>query len=154
MLRHEASYTTLITRANTSANLACQIGGRFMNEEKLINNSELRPFLPAFAEIKHRLRGIEVECEPLGLSFDKDVQTEEDMLLTLISQKAFAFDVINENGVVWDVRLEPFSKFKARSTKITFPFTGYNPNKRQQISNWVIELCNWAGDVFTGITRH
>ena len=125
-----------------------------MNEEKLINNSELRPFLPAFAEIKHRLCGIEVECEPLGLSFDKDVQTEEDMLLTLISQKAFAFDVTNEYGAVWDIRLEPFSKFKARSTKITFPFTGYNPNKRQQISNWVIELCNWEGNVFTGITRH
>ncbi|WP_194868503.1 hypothetical protein [Pseudoalteromonas sp. PPB1] len=125
-----------------------------MNEEKLINNSELRPFLPAFAEIKHRLRGIEVECEPLGLSFDKDVQTEEDMLLTLISQKAFSFDVTNEYGAFWDVRLEPFSKFKARSTKITFPFTGYNPNKRQQISNWIIELCNWEGNVFTGITRH
>ncbi|WJG09392.1 hypothetical protein [Aliiglaciecola sp. LCG003] len=125
-----------------------------MNEEKLINNSVLWPFLPALAEIKHRLCGIEVECEPLGLSFDKDVQTEEDMLLTLISQKAFVFDVTNENGVVWDIRREPFSQFKARSTKITFPFTGYNPNKRQQISNWVIELCNWEGDVFTGITRH
>ena len=125
-----------------------------MNEEKLINNSELRPFLPAFAEIKHRLCGIEVECEPLGFSFDKDVQTEEEILFTLISQKAFAFDVTNEKGAVWDVRLEPFSKFKARSTKIAFPFTGYNPNKRQQISNWVIELCNWEGNVFTGITRH
>ena len=125
-----------------------------MNEEKLINNSELRPFLPAFAEIKHRLCGIEVECEPLVFSFDKDVQTEDEILFTLISQKAFAFDVTNEKGAVWDVRLEPFAKFKARSTKIIFPFTGYNPNKRQQISNWVIELCNWGGDVFTGITRH
>ncbi|WP_349590916.1 hypothetical protein [Alteromonas sp. NFXS44] len=125
-----------------------------MTEEKLINNCVLWPFLPALAEIKHRLSGIEVECEPLGLSFDKDVHTEEEMLLTLISQKVFAFDVTNENGVVWDVRLEPFAKFKARSTQITFPFTGYNPNKRQQISNWVIELCNWEGHVFTGITRH
>ena len=125
-----------------------------MTEEKLINNSALWPFLPALAEIKYRLCGVEVECEPLGLAFDKDIHTEEEMLLILISQKAFAFYVTNENGAVWDARLEPFAKFKARSTKITFPFTGYNPNKRQKISNWVIELCNWEVDVFIGTIRH
>lgn len=38
-----------------------------MNEEKLVNNPELWPYLPSLTEIKHRLCGIEVECEPLGL---------------------------------------------------------------------------------------
>ncbi|WP_337880899.1 hypothetical protein [Rheinheimera sp.] len=125
-----------------------------MTENELIANRELWPFIPALAEIKRRLSGIESECEPLGLSFDKEISTEEEMLVALISQKAFAFDITNEHGTIWDVILEPFSEFKARSTRISFPFTGYNPDKQQQISIWIIELCNWEGGVLSGITRH
>lgn len=40
---------------------------------------ELRPFIPVVAEFQSRLAGIEVECEPLGLSFEKEVQSEQEI---------------------------------------------------------------------------
>lgn len=84
---------------------------------ELYKNVELRPFIPVVAEFQSRLAGIEAECEPLGLSFEKEVQTEQEIFFALISQKALAFDVTNEMGEVWDIRLEPFSHFKSRSKK-------------------------------------
>ena len=52
---------------------------------------ELRPFIPVVAEFQSRLAGIEVECEPLGLSFEKEVQSEQEIFFALISQKACVF---------------------------------------------------------------
>ncbi|MEI8617725.1 hypothetical protein P4S63_12565 [Pseudoalteromonas sp. B193] len=120
----------------------------------MMTNKELWPFKPVYDELKIRLAGIEDECEPLGLKLNLRNETEEEMFIALTTQKAFAFDVMNEHGDIWDIRLEPFSKFKNRSTQIFFPFTGINPAKRLKISNWILELCNWEGNIYLGNTRH
>ncbi|WP_419148525.1 hypothetical protein [Pseudoalteromonas 'SMAR'] len=120
----------------------------------LYKKVELRPFIPVVAEFQSRLAGIEAECEPLGLSFEKEVRSEQEMFLVLISQKALAFDVTNETGEIWDIRLEPFSHFKSRSKEITFPFIGCNEQKQQNISEWVIALCNWEGSFLYSSAKH
>ena len=120
----------------------------------LYKKVELRPFIPVIAEFQSRLAGIEAECEPLGLSLEKEVQSEQEIFFALISQKALAFNVTNEMGEVWDIRLEPFSHFKSRSKKITFPFMGCNKHKQQNISEWIIALCNWEGSFLYSGEKH
>ncbi|WP_259369870.1 hypothetical protein [Pseudoalteromonas sp. MT33b] len=120
----------------------------------MMKNKELWPFKPVYDELKIRLASIEDECEPLGLEVDLRNETEEEMFIALTTQKAFAFDVMNEHGDIWDIRLEPFSTFKNRSDQVFFPFTGLNPTKRLKISNWILELCNWEGNIYLGNTRH
>ncbi|PWS55265.1 hypothetical protein [Pseudoalteromonas sp. meg-B1] len=121
---------------------------------ELYRKAELRPFIPVVAEFKSRLTGIEAECEPLGLSFEKEMQSEQEIFFALISQKALAFDVTNEMGEVWDIRLEPFSYFKSRSKKITFPFMGCNEQKQQNIREWIIALYNWEGSFLYSSEKH
>lgn len=70
----------------------------------LYEKLELRPFISVVAEFQSRLAGAEAECEPLGLSFEKEVQSKQEMFFVLTSQKALAFDVTNEMGEVWDMR--------------------------------------------------
>jgi len=60
---------------------------------------------------------------------------KEEMFIALTTQKAFAFNVMNEHGDIWDIQLEPFSTLKRRSTQILFPFTGLNTTKQLKISN-------------------
>jgi|GEM_PF-488347 len=117
-------------------------------------NSELRPFLPALSVLKHRIAGVEVERQSLAFAFQEEVHTEEEMLLTLLSQAVFAFDTINERGVIWDIKKESFSEFKARSNQVTFLFIGYNSNKLKEISNWIIELCDWEATFFNSNIKH
>jgi len=88
---------------------------------ELYKKVALRPFIPVVAEFQSRLAGIEAECEPLGLSLEKEMQSEQEIFFALISQKALAFDVTNEMGEVWDIRLEPFNYFKSRSKKSPSP---------------------------------
>ncbi|WP_259401718.1 hypothetical protein [Pseudoalteromonas sp. SG44-1] len=120
----------------------------------MMTSKELSPFKPVYDELKIRLAGIEADCEPLGLEINLRNETEEEMFIDLTTQKAFAFDVMNEHGDIWDIRLEPFSNFKRRSAQVFFPFTGLNPTKRLKISNWILELCNWEGNIYLGNTRH
>lgn len=121
---------------------------------EMMTNKELWPFKPVCDELKIRLAGIEDECEPLGLELNLRNETEEEMFVALTTQKAFAFDVMNEHDDIWDIRLEPFSAFKNRSAQVFFPFTGLNPTKRLKISNWILELCNWEGNIYLGNTKH
>ena len=78
----------------------------------------------------------------------------ESLFTMLRNMQALAFDVTNEIGEVWDIRLEPFSHFKSRSKKITFPFMGCNEQKQQNISEWIIALCNWEGSFLYSSAKH
>ena len=59
-----------------------------------MTNKELWPFKPIYDELKIRLAGIEVECEPLGFEVNLCNEAEEEMFITLTTQQAFAFDVM------------------------------------------------------------
>lgn len=113
----------------------------------LYKKVELRPFIPVVAEFQSRLAGIEDECESLGLSFKKEVQSEQEMFFALISQKALAFDVTNEMGEVWDIRLEPFSHFKSRSKKSLSPSWAVMSRSNKRLVSGLL-LCVIGKDLF------
>lgn len=125
-----------------------------VTEEEILENSELWPFLPAIAQLKHRLLGLELEDERLGFSFEKKVHTEQEMLFSLVTQKAFAFDIKNDRDESWDIRLESFSEFQSRSNHVLLTFKGFNRKKSKVIIDWIIGLCNWDGDILYNSNKH
>ena len=125
-----------------------------MNTDNLYQIVELRPFIPAIIELQNRIAGIEQYCEPLGFELADSYETEEQLFYDLFSQKAFAFQVSNEREECWDILLETFSQFAARSKEMTFAAKGNGQERLQAISKWLIKLCDWSQSGFSNTTRH
>lgn len=125
-----------------------------MNTDNLYQIAELRPFIPAIIELKNRIAGIEKYCEPLGFELAESYETEEQLFYDLFSQKAFAFQVSNEQEECWDILTETFTQFAARSTDLTFAAKGNAQERLQAISKWLIQLCDWSQSGFSNTTRH
>ncbi len=125
-----------------------------MNADNLYQVAELRPFIPAIIELQNRIAGIEKYCEPLGFELAESYETEEQLFHDLFSQKAFAFQVSNEQEECWDILTETFTQFAARSTDLTFAAKGNAQERLQAISKWLIQLCDWSQSVVSNTTRH
>jgi hypothetical protein len=125
-----------------------------MNTDDLHQIAELRPFIPAIIELQNRISGIEKYCEPLGFELAGSYQTEEQLFQDLFRQKAFAFQVSNERDERWDILIETFSEFEARSVDLTFAAKGNSPERLQAISRWLILLCDWNQTGIVNTTKH
>ncbi|MCT8124813.1 hypothetical protein H1D31_02015 [Alishewanella sp. BS5-314] len=125
-----------------------------MNTDNLYQIVELRPLIPAIIELQNRIAGIEKYCEPLGFELAESYETEEQLFYDLFSQKAFAFQVSNEQEECWDILTETFTQFAARSTDLTFAAKGNAQERLQAISKWLIQLCDWSQSGFSNTTRH
>lgn len=125
-----------------------------MNTDNLYQIAELRPFIPAIIELQNRIAGIEKYCEPLGFELAESYETEEQLFHDLFSQKAFAFQVSNEQEECWDILTETFTQFAARSTDLTFAAKGNAQERLQAISKWLIQLCDWSQSGVSNTTRH
>ncbi|WP_397471749.1 hypothetical protein [Rheinheimera sp.] len=125
-----------------------------MNTDNLYPIAELRPFIPAIIELQNRIAGIEQYCEPLGFELAESYETEEQLFHDLFSQKAFAFQVCNERDECWDILLETFSQFAARSKEMTFATKGNRQERLQAISKWLIQLCDWEQTGFVNNSKH
>lgn len=125
-----------------------------MSTDDLYQIAELRPFIPAIIELQNRIAGIEQYCEPLGFELADSYETEEQLFHDLFSQKAFAFQVSNEQEECWDILTETFTQFAARSTDLTFAAKGNAQDRLQAISKWLIQLCDWSQSGFSNTTRH
>ncbi len=125
-----------------------------MNTDNLYQIAELRPFIPAIIELQNRITGIEKYCEPLGFELAESYETEEQLFHDLFSQKAFAFQVSNEQEECWDILTETFTQFAARSTDLTFAAKGNAQERLQAISKWLIQLCDWSQSGVSNTTRH
>lgn len=125
-----------------------------MNTDNLYQIVELRPFIPAIIELQNRIAGIEKYCEPLGFELADSYETEEQLFYDLFSQKAFAFQVSNEQEECWDILTETFTQFAARSTDLTFAAKGNAQERLQAISKWLIQLCDWSQSGVSNTTRH
>lgn len=128
--------------------------GEYMNTDNLYQIAELRPFIPAIIELQNRIAGIEKYHEPLGFELAESYETEEQLFHDLFSQKAFAFQVSNEQEECWDILTETFNQFVARSTDLTFAAKGNAQDRLQAISKWLIQLCDWSQSGFSNTTRH
>ncbi|WP_134057953.1 hypothetical protein [Rheinheimera aquimaris] len=125
-----------------------------MNTDNLYQIVELRPLIPAIIELQNRIAGIEKYCEPLGFELAESYDTEEQLFYHLFRQKAFAFQVSNERGECWDILLETFSQFAARSKEMTFAAKGNSHERLQAISKWLIQLCDWDQTGFVNNSKH
>lgn len=125
-----------------------------MNTDDLYQIAELRPFIPAIIELQNRIAGIEKHCEPLGFELAESYETEEQLFQDLFRQKAFAFQVSNEWNERWDILIETFSEFEARSVDLTFAAKGNSPERLQAISQWLILLCDWNQTGIVNSTKH
>lgn len=125
-----------------------------MNTDNLYQIAELRPFIPAIIELQNRIAGIEKYREPLGFELAESYETEEQLFHDLFRQKAFAFQVSNERGECWDILLETFSQFAARSKEMTFAAKGNSHERLQAISKWLIQLCDWDQTGFVNNSKH
>jgi len=125
-----------------------------MNTDNLYQIAELRPFIPAIIELQNRIAGIEQYCKPLGFELADSYETEDQLFYDLFSQKAFAFQVSNEQEECWDILAETFTQFAARSTDLTFAAKGNAQERLQAISKWLIQLCDWSQSGVSNITRH
>ncbi len=125
-----------------------------MNTDNLYQIAELRPFIPVIIELQNRIAGIEKYCEPLGFELAESYETEEQLFHDLFSQKAFAFQVSNEQEECWDILTETFTQFAARSTDLTFAAKGNAQERLQAISKWLIQLCDWSQSGVSNTTRH
>ena len=125
-----------------------------MNTDNLYQIAELRPFIPAIIELQNSIAGIEKYCEPLGFELAESYETEEQLFHDLFRQKAFAFQVSNEREECWDILIETFSQFAARSADLTFAAKGNSPERLQAISRWLILLCDWNQTGIVNTTKH
>lgn len=128
--------------------------GEYMNTDNLYLIAELRPFIPAIIELQNRIAGIEQYCKPLGFELADSYETEDQLFYDLFSQKAFAFQVSNEQEECWDILIETFTQFAARSTDLTFAAKGNAQERLQAISKWLIQLCDWSQSGVSNTTRH
>lgn len=125
-----------------------------MNTDNLYQIVELRPFIPAIIELQNRIAGIEKYCEPLAFELVESYETEEQLFHDLFTQKAFAFRVCNERDECWDILLETFSQFAARSTDLTFAAKDNAQERLQAIIKWLIQLCDWDQTGFINTSKH
>jgi hypothetical protein len=125
-----------------------------MSSEDLCQNVELRPFIPAVKELQNRMAGIEQHQQSFGLELADAYQTEEQLFHDLLTQEVFTLQVNNEHNEHWDILIEPFNQFMARSTDLTFTAKHNTPERSQAICQWLIQLCDWSQTGFSNITRH
>lgn len=125
-----------------------------MNTDDLYQIAELRPFIPAIIELQNRIAGIEKHCEPLGFELAESYETEEQLFQDLFRQKAFAFQVSNERDECWDILIETFSQFAARSANLAFAAKCNSPQRLQAISRWLLLLCDWNQTGIVNTTKH
>lgn len=125
-----------------------------MNTDDLYQIAELRPFIPAIIELQNRISGIEKYCEPLGFELAESYETEEQLFQDLFKQKAFAFQVSNERDECWDILIETFSQFAARSANLAFAAKCNSPQRLQAISRWLLLLCDWNQIGIVNTTKH
>jgi glucose-6-phosphate 1-dehydrogenase len=125
-----------------------------MNTDDLYQIAELRPFIPAIIELQNRIAGIEKYREPLGFELAEYYETEEQLFYDLFRQKAFAFQVSNEREECWDVLIETFSQFAARSADLTFAAKSNSQERLQAISKWLLQLCDWDQTGFVNTSKH
>ena len=125
-----------------------------MSPEDLCQTGELRPLIPAVKELQNRISGIEQYQQRLGLELADAYQTEEQLFHDLLTQEVFTLQVNNERNEYWDILTEPFNRFMARSTDLTFAAKHNTPQRLQAICQWLIQLCDWSQSGFSNVTRH
>jgi len=125
-----------------------------MSPENLCQTVELRPFIPAVKELQARMAGIEQHQQRFGLELADAYQTEEQLFHDLLTQEVFTLQVNNEHNENWDILIEPFNQFMARSTDLTFASKHNTPQRSQAICQWLIQLCDWSQTGFSNVTRH
>jgi hypothetical protein len=120
-----------------------------------ILNPEIRPFIPALNIFLSRLSGIVNSDNPELDFLDNLNELKEQHLVTHVLTMSFLRQqVTNEQGEPWDICMEPFSVFKARSERLSTTEISFENSGLQPFFQWFISLCNWDSSQISATSIH
>jgi hypothetical protein len=120
-----------------------------------ILNPEIRPFIPALNIFLPRLTGL-VKFDDPELDFLDNLNTlkEQHLLSHVLTMSVLRLRISNEQGEQWDICLEPFSVFEARSERLSTTELDFETSELQSFFQWFISLCNWETSLISTTSIH
>lgn len=120
-----------------------------------ILNPEIRPFIPALNIFLSRLSGI-VNSDDPELEFLEDLSElkEQHLVSHVLTMSFLRQRITNERGEEWDICVEPFLAFEARSERLSTTELGFENSALQPFFQWFISLCNWESSLISTSSIH
>lgn len=137
----------LMIEVSIIANLS-MIGVTMLNRTiQQVTNTEIKPFIPALNILLSRLDGLLDTNHPDLAFIDKLNSLKDAHLLSHVLTMSFLqVELTNESNELWDIRLESYQTFQARSKQLSTRVVGFESEQLQPFYMWFISLCSWESD--------